>query len=73
MNNIITYKEKDYVCYTECNYTLYRGEKPKIGSVYCKAICQYNKKTDTENKTVECSYEYDHLSEEEQKVIYENI
>lgn len=61
-------------CLKECPYRAedHWGLKPIIGSISCK-VCQYHKGHNYENKTVECSYEYDHLSEEEQKVIYENI
>ena len=67
----------DYIhALTVCPYDPRKDEeydlKPMIGSMSCEE-CKYHKGIDRKNKTVECSYEYEHLSEEEKRSVDENI
>lgn len=61
-------------CLKICPYRTedYWGLKPMIGSITCEN-CQYHKGHNYEYKTIECSYEYEHLTEEEKRSIDENI
>ena len=56
---------------TICPYNV-KIINPMIGSMACEE-CKYHKEHNKKNKTVDCSYEYDHLTEEEKRSIHENI
>ena len=43
-----------------------------IGSLRC-IYCEYCKSSDFDALTISCSYDYDHLTKEEQRSIYENL
>ncbi len=61
--------EKEGVYATELNAPCpYINDGRMIGSINC-LYCKHCKDSDFYYRTIDCSYEYDHLSEEEKKEI----